>query len=157
MAETLSATRGRITAAIQHYLAVLQHTDGGKRATLHDLAKALDGLVEAYHQTADVEPDSQTLAPRVEETKYRQAAAAAFPELHMYAVVDPQDGPEQQVGLSVAAGDLGEIAGDLLEVLWLFDNSSHNNAVWQFRFGYQSHWGRHLHELRLYLHSMAAW
>lgn len=50
MAETLSATRGRITAAIQHYLAVLQHTEGGKRATLHELAKALDGLVEAYHR-----------------------------------------------------------------------------------------------------------
>jgi hypothetical protein len=59
--------------------------------------------------------------------------------------------------MSIAASDLAEIASDLSEVLWLFENASHNDAVWDFRFGYQSHWGRHLHEVRTYLHDLAAW
>lgn len=59
--------------------------------------------------------------------------------------------------MSTAVGDLVEIAADLMEVLWLFDNASENDAIWQFRWGYRHHWGRHLHELRVYLHALAAW
>ena len=66
---------------------------------------------------------------------------AAFPDLGWYALVDPEDGPEQEIGLSIAVGDLAEIPSDLLGVLWLFENASHNDAVWDFRFGYQTHWG----------------
>lgn len=40
-----------------------------------------------------------------------------------------------------------------MEVLWLFENADENDAIWDFRFGYQTHWGRHLHEMRVYLHS----
>lgn len=147
--------RDNITGAIQHYLDVIAGRGG---VTLHDLAKSLDGLVTAYHESPDVEPDtSDSSAPRVQENPIIEAAAATFPDLDWYALVEPDGGPDQEVGLSIAVGDLAEIAADLHEVLWLFENATQDDAVWQFRWGYQFHWGKHLHELRAYLHSLAAW
>ena len=153
--DTPEVVRSLITSAIHDYLAALE---GKNREGLYDLAKTLDRLVDVYHQTADVEPDTvDSEAPRVEERPISDAASAAHPELGLYAVVAPEDRPDQKVGLGDSVSDLAEIAVDLTEVLWLFENAGHNDAVWQFRFGYQSHWGRHLHEVRTYLHALAAW
>ena len=147
--------RSQITCAIRRYLDALEGKEG---STLSDLARALDNLVTAYHLTADVEPDTvDSDPPRIEEKPLIDAAAAAHPDLDWYALVDPEDGPEQQIGMSIAVGDLVEIAADLHQVLWLFEHAGHNDAVWDFRFGYQTHWGRHLHEIRTYLHALAAW
>lgn len=156
MTDTHRLVRDDISTAIRRYLDVLEGTDG---ATLYDLAKALDGLVATYHRVPDVEPDTTeaSAAPRTDERRIIDAAMAAFPDVGWYALVDPQDGQDQQIGMSIAVSDLAEIASDLMEVLWLFENASHNDAVWEFRFGYQNHWGRHLHELRSYLHGLAAW
>jgi hypothetical protein len=148
--------RANIDAAIRTYLDVLH----GKRGReLYDLASALDHLVMTYHNTDSVTPDTveASPAPRVDEKPIIDAASTAFPDLGWYALVDPEEGQDQEIGMSIAVGDFAEIAADLEEVLWLFENASHNDAVWQFRWGYQFHWGRHLHELRLYLHSLAAW
>jgi hypothetical protein len=156
MTTTEAEVRINISAAIRSYLDALEGKGG---ATLSDLAKALDRLVTTYYETPDVEPDTTdaSAAPRVEESPISSAAAAAYPELDWYALVEPERGQDQQVGMSIAVGDLAEIAADLHEILWLFENASHNDAVWQFRWGYQFHWGRHLHEVRPYLHALAAW
>jgi hypothetical protein len=156
MTNTQYLVRENISSAIRRYLDALEGKNG---ATLHDLAKALDGLVVAYHQTPDVEPDTTdaSLAPSVDEATISDAASEAVPDLGWYALVDPQGGQNQKIGMSIAVSDLAEIASDLSEVLWLFENAGHNDAVWDFRFGYQTHWGRHLHEVRTYLHDLAAW
>jgi hypothetical protein len=156
MANVNVELRSKITSAIENYLDVLQGKRGPK---LSELAKALDRLVTTYHQTPAVGPDTAegSAAPRIDERPIIDAATAAFPDLGWYALVDPEDGQDQRIGMSIAVGDLTEIASDLHEVLWLFENASHNDAVWQFRWGYQSHWGRHLHEIRPYLHGLAAW
>jgi hypothetical protein len=89
-----------------------------------------------------------------------QRASKAFPELGYYPCVYPGDDPSgDKASLADAADDLADIAGDLVEVLWHFDNSTPEEAVWEYRFGYQHHWGDHLHGLRNYLHSsrIAAW
>ena len=58
-----------------------------------------------------------------------------------------------------AIDDLADIAKDLIQFMWFLDNVSLSDAIWDFRFGYQSHWGPHLHGLRAYLNSsrIAAW
>ena len=158
MADTHFNARERITSAISEYLLVLQRKPVDSLKELGELARTMDRLVMCYHETPDVEPDTTgSEGPREDEASLIEVATAAFPDLGWYALVDPADGPDQQVGMSIAVGDLAEIAADLKEVLWLFDNASANDAVWQFRWGYQHHWGRHLHELRVYLHALAAW
>ena len=157
MTDEQAAVRERIGTAIRDYLALLEPRDGVGNPSLYDLAKALDALVQVYHHTADVETDTDDLGPRVEERSLLDKAAAAFPDLGLYALVEPDGGPDQLCGMSIATGDLAEIAVDLIEVLELFDLDRPNDAIWSFCWGYRFHWGRHLHELRVYLHALAAW
>ena len=151
--------RERITHAIKAFLSLLEQKPDDPLKGLGALARALDELVICYHSTPEVEPDTVEVpeAPRIDEGALIERASAAYPELDWYAVVEPERGPDQEVGMSMAIGDLVEIAADLNEILWLFDNASENDAIWDFRFGYQTHWGRHLHEIRCYLHTQAAW
>ena len=158
MSEHSPDVRARVVASIQRYLTFVSPCEGREKPTLVDLAKALDDLVATYYSTEDVDPSSDdSAAPRSGDKEFAEAAASAFPELGWYAVADPQDDAGAMVGLTIATEDMAEIAVDLAEVLWLFDNATEQDAVWQFRWGYQCHWGRHLHELRLYLHSLGAW
>lgn len=157
MADDQAEMRETISAAIHAYLALLDPAGRAERPSLYELAKALDGLVQAYHAMSPVDPDTDDLGPRVEERPLLDRAAEAFPDLGFYALVDPDGGPDQPCGMSDAIGDLAEIAVDLIEVLELFELGRPNDAVWSFRCGYQFHWGKHLHELRIYLHVMAAW
>jgi hypothetical protein len=156
MSPDQAALRERISASIDAYLALLRDGASPPPTLLH-LAKALDNLVLAYHETSDIEPESDTLGERIKERPLLERAGQAFPELGFYALVDPVGGPDQPCGMSDAIGNLAEIAVDLIEILWLFDHHSHNDAVWQFRWGYQFHWGRHLHEVRIYLHALSVW
>jgi hypothetical protein len=51
-----------------------------------------------------------------------------------------------------AIDDILDIYKDLKEVLWRWENTSRNDAVWFFQDSFQGHWGRHLRDLQLYLH-----
>ena len=154
-----ASDRERITAAIEEYLVVLQRKPDDDLKGLAELARALDRLVICYHEAPDVEPDTADgpEAPRVDEQAIMERAGAAFPDLGWYPLVDVQTGEDQTPWASDAIGDLVEIAADLIDVLWLFEHATLNDAIWEFRFGYQTHWGKHLHEVRTYLHSQAAW
>ena len=154
----MTNARDAISTAIGGFLSLIQPDQQAGKPTLAQLALALDQLVGTYYSTPDVGPDaSDSAGPRTDEKLFEEGAAAAFPELGWYAIVDPEGDTCQQIGLGIASSDLAEIALDLNEVLWLFENASENDAIWQYRWGYQNHWGRHVHELRLYLHIMGAW
>ncbi len=117
------------------------------------LAMALDSLVWAYNHSSDVEPETDDVDnPKSDYDLLAKRASEVFPELGYYCDVDPDENIEQKIGVGNAIDDIADIARDLSEVLWLKQNVSENEAVWMFRFGYESHWGRHLHDLRRYLH-----
>ena len=144
-----------MVAAILGYLELLKDEPEDEAVRLRRLAEALDRLVIEYHHAPDVEPDTVDVeSPTVPYEPLAKRASASFPELGFYADVEPQGGLEQDVGQGDAIDDLADIARDLTDVLWHLDNLGVNDAVWEFRFGYQSHWGAHLHRLRRYLHSV---
>ena len=97
MANPDATARERITAAINDYLLLIRGQRSNKADALGALARALDQLVICYHATTDVEPDTVegSAAPRVDEAPLIESASAAFPELEWYALLDPQDGPDQ--------------------------------------------------------------
>lgn len=160
MSETQSVQLSSMVASIDDYLSLIENPTGLERERLNRLVRALDALVWEYHKSSDVDPDdNETEAPEIEYRAIYKRAGAAFPELGYYSKVDPIEGLEQCIGLADAIDDLTDIARDLKEVLWHIENTSLSNAVWEFRFGYQTHWGEHLHSLRAYLHTstIAAW
>ncbi|MFO6446438.1 DUF5063 domain-containing protein [Erythrobacter sp. NE805] len=153
----MSEHRERIEAAIHRYLSLFEPENTA--STLRDVAMALDDLVRVYFNTPAVEPDTTDgfAAPRFDEAAFGRSAARFFERDDVIWLIDPEGGPDQEAMCTFATSELAEIAADLAKVLWAFENCSEADAIWEFRFGYQAHWGDHLHRLRHYLHGLAAW
>ncbi|QUL37508.1 DUF5063 domain-containing protein [Erythrobacter sp. JK5] len=150
-----------IRNACEAFLAQIQGQKEDRMEHLRELAKSFDKLTATYFEVDDVEPDSEdSLAPPIDYVVLYKRAANAFPELGCYPAIDVGGTlGEEEALVADAIDDLADIARDLSEVLWHIEKSSEADAIWEFRFGYQSHWGAHLHRLRHYLHSsrIAAW
>jgi hypothetical protein len=153
----VSERRERIEAAIHHYLSLFEPENTA--STLRDITMALDDLVRVYFDTPAVEPDTidGLQAPRFNEGAFGQNAARFFQGGDVIWLIDPEGGPDQEAMCTFATSELAEIAADLTRVLWAFESGSEADAIWEFRFGYQAHWGDHLHRVRHYLHGLAAW
>ena len=152
--------KNRMVTAINSFLKCLHVSPDDSTTNLRNLARAMDKLVAAYNDSQEVEPnDCQIDCPVNDYAVFADAAAVAFPQLGMYASVAPDDNIDQEIGLACAIDDLADIANDLSCVLWYFKQDRIADGVWDYRFGYQVHWGKHLHSLRNYLHcsTLAAW
>ena len=155
---TLASQQSTIRTAIEGYLALLDGISKTESRDLKKLTLALDALVAAYQLTDEIDandlPDDEIEAPQATYRYFYERASAAFPTLGHYEVV-----ANSEIGMADAIDDLSDIAIDLMETIWHLDHLRSADAIWNFRFGYQTHWGVHLHSLRSYLHSsnVAAW
>ena len=52
-----------------------------------------------------------------------------------------------------AIDDLVDIRAEMLEVIWRWKNNGPLDAARYFQWSYGVHWGRHLHNLRSYVHA----
>lgn len=143
-----------IESAIHDYLALFKDKPDEDGVRLSRLCEALDRLVIEYHRSPEVQPGTEDEAPSVPYEPLAARASASFPELGLYAHAEPMEGLDQQLTQGDAIDDLADIARDLSGVLWLIKHGAVDDAIWEFRFGYQSHWGMHLHQLRRYLYSV---
>lgn len=121
--------------------------------TAQRLARALDQLACSYHETPITDPDEADHEPLKSDID-GQIIGARFSQLGYYSDVDPLDDVEQPMQVGDAIDDLLDIATDLKEVLWRFENVSEADAHWHFRFLFEIHWGPHLRDLSRYLHSV---
>jgi hypothetical protein len=121
------------------------------------LRSALDQLAVAYHFT-DV-PFDETDFPDPHEADYgalREAIALRFPGLGCYEdMLRISESSEAERSIGDAVDDLADIAKDLHDILLRWETNGERDALWHFRFGFESHWGRHLRDLQLYLHERA--
>lgn len=148
-----------IEGACGAYLNLLRSAPTDPRERQLELAASLDRLVNVYNKAPAVELNSEEDddAPNVDPTQFVEQAEASFPELGFYPDVNPVEGLDQEIGQGSGLDDLMDIAIDLTEVLWLLGQRRVDSAIWQFRWGYQNHWGDHLHDLRRYLHKVLYW
>ncbi|MDP1631381.1 MAG: hypothetical protein Q8L66_08170 [Caulobacter sp.] len=100
-----------------------------------DLKAALTALVAAAEGTRLPEIDEdQEHDPLVhEETWWMAHVQRRFPKLGLYAAPDGLYGD--------AAGDLAELALELEQSLSIADAGKPVLAQWEWRFGYDTHWG----------------
>ena len=120
------------------------------------LARALDELALAYHDTPDSEPATDETGGEPATESYQQRyehLGARFPKYGYYPVADPSGTLDQEIGLNDAIDDLADIVRDLSETIWRFESFGADEAHWHFRFNYQIHWGQHLRELSHYLYT----
>ena len=123
---------------------------------LNKLNMFLDEISFAYHSTPDVKGETFADTQKQNYTAIRSLVIRHFPELGLYnlpqAITDHIGQTDIVVGDAV--DDLTDIVCDLSGVIWCFEHTDENDALWHLRFGYQHHWGKHLRTLQLYLYSL---
>jgi hypothetical protein len=126
---------------------------------LCSLAVALDRLALAYHECPEGKLAEREAArpDRGDREEIRLSVTAAFPDFGFYDTGDPAKDLSQGVSPDAIVGDavndLADITQDLREVLWRWEHVGPDDAAWHFRFSYETHWGRHLHDLRSYVYA----
>ena len=150
-------TRGEILEAVKQFLSLVEQ-GGPAEKREKSLRLALDRLALAYH-FAEAPTDDRTHPepPRTDYQELRARIAPLFPRFGFYnALLDitvKVGTPE--VGVADAIDDLTDITLDLQEVLARWETTSEEDALFHFRFLFETHWGGHLRSLQQYLHVLA--
>ena len=148
-------SREDIYNSVLEYLDLIEVGRKDAQENLQTLEKVLAKLALAYYYS-DYQFDETDYPDAPEgEKKWHKLAAERFPDFGYYNMpisITQQPG-EPQWGGGYAIDDIGDIATDLHEVAWCWQNTSIEDALWHFRFGFESHWGEHLRYLQLYIHA----
>jgi hypothetical protein len=120
------------------------------------LRLALDRLALAIHFaefTFDEADYPET--PIREYNLVRDLVSSNFPDLGYYNVAHDiaENIGEGSADVGDAIDDICDITSDLEQVLWRWQNTSTDDALWHFRNSFESHWGKHLRDLQLYLYA----
>ncbi|MBL1430219.1 MAG: DUF5063 domain-containing protein [Robiginitomaculum sp.] len=141
---------------IDGFLSVVSSEDE-EIGRIQKLIKCLDELAVC---TNDVDYcfDEKDYAepPDRDYIKFREYISKKFPSLGFYniALEISEELHKSSLSIGDAIDDIVDIAQDLQDVLWRFDNTSPDDALFYFEFTFRSHWGQHLRELQLYLHDL---
>ena len=138
--------------SVRNFLRLFEDATPAEERTPERLAELLDRLLIAYHESADVAPETDTVPPSGDFRDDRRLMESCFPDFGHYAWCEPEDDPGRDVLVGDAIDDLADIYAELRGVDWLSANGSQADTIWQFRHSYQAHWGRHLLNFRSYLH-----
>jgi uncharacterized protein DUF5063 len=139
-------------AAVRDYFDAVE---GGPVLTLRELARAIDALVMAVHETPAGDPADSELSPpeRDYQSDYRRLAER-YKSLGYYGVAEPLVLEPSSATIGDAIDDLADIGSDLRKVLWRFETQGADDAFWHFHLHFLFHWGQHARELSLYLHAL---
>ncbi|MFN0278247.1 MAG: DUF5063 domain-containing protein [Pyrinomonadaceae bacterium] len=147
-------TCDEIRSAISDYLSLIEGKIESHDEREKSLILALDRLALAYHfSESNFDEKDYPDAPRGDYETLYHTSGDVFPNYGYYNVVADVSVniAETSVLVGDAIDDLADIALDMFEVIWLWENTSTENALWQFRGGYENHWGEHLRNLQLYI------
>lgn len=150
-----------VKIAVSHFLELVVNGRGEEQENITALVVALDMLawmqhvVTAPEKTAAEDADLAAAgeAPEREYAKMRALVGQQFPSFGYYSTpanpVDQNGEAEMITGDAVA--DLANIACELYEVAWRFQNTSTNDALRAFSESYRQSWRSHLRTLQWYI------
>ena len=144
------------------YCELIENPDQLTRAALaHELVAALSSLVSAAARLPDVEPSSVELpdAPSQEDTRERFAAVQhALGEWDAYwTSLGPSGDGADEAAMLPLSDDLVDVWRDVKRGLLALDAGCRvDDVLWEWRFAYWTHWGRHATEALRALHARVA-
>lgn len=140
--------------AIKKYLSVLE-SNGPEDQAIELIMASLDELAFLAHSISYAQDDNDYPdPPGINHKATMEKARKRFPSLGFYNVAgDISDNiAESEIHVGDAISDIAEIADDLANIIWYFENTSLDNAKFYYQLGFRSHWGWHLRSVQLYLH-----
>ena len=137
-------------SAAETFIAVVETADTRSRVEfVRDLERALVDLYAAGLTLDDVEPsDTSSSDARANHdvAGLQRRLAQMLGDLDFYNVVfDPYDLDAQPVTGSLA-DDIADIYRDLQDGFAALGDGETANAYWEWKFGFDCHWGRHAAE-----------
>ncbi|WP_167481730.1 DUF5063 domain-containing protein [Leptospira congkakensis] len=116
----------------------------GQLLRIHSLYYETD-----YNLDNSVYPDP----PNLDYWEVRKKIEMNFPEFKAYntvydVTIESQENKIIQVD---PYDDLTDLVKDFKEIVWFFENTSSDNALWHFKSGYMHHWGQHISNLTYFL------
>jgi hypothetical protein len=148
-----------IRRAIEDFVDVVESETLMPEDRLARLPATLDALAMAVRDIAsDFDDADYPDDPDEDYQAIYQVVGRRFPTLGYYNVPESitQDIGESKMGVGDGIDDIADILLDLKGVLWRFKNTSVDDALWNLKQSFESHWGQHLRGLQLYLHVLAS-
>lgn len=145
---------GELEKAIREFLAfVIDGESDSEEEDIRRLIAALDKLAYSKAGLSYEFDDTDYPDPPGADTVTEEDIQKRFPTLGWYNVARniSKNIENHDMMCGDAIEDICDIAVQLSEVVWRFENTSNNDAMF-FCIDTYSHWGRHLRELQLYLH-----
>ena len=139
---------------ISRFLNLIEQGTDHELGNAQMLEKTLDELALAVHFVGDEFDSSNFDAPKQNPAELWMLVEQRFPQLGFYNMPGNlyDSIADSDIVVGSAIDDIVDIAIDLTEVLWRWKNTSEQDALWHFKFGYRSHWGAHLRSLQSYLY-----
>jgi hypothetical protein len=148
-----------IRHAAREYIAVIEDTALSAEERLQRLRRSLDRLALLQHDiTYTFDERDYPDTPRKDYNAVREHVSSCFPDLGHYNVPSAvtQHIGESAIDVGDAVDDVADIALELYDVLWRFDHTSVDDALWYFESSYSSHWEHHVRDLQVYLQHIVA-
>jgi hypothetical protein len=150
--------RQEIYSSVLNFLDLLENRKSEIPTEVEQLELALDKLALLSHFLDAIAEDEKGYpeGPVRNYSRWRELSAKRFPSLGYYNIPSTISivGGEVEIHTADALDDLADIANELSEFVWRWQNNSENEALWHLRFSYQSHWESHLRNLQMYLHAL---
>jgi hypothetical protein len=155
----MPASPEEIRDAVGEFIALIEDSAIPAEERMQRLRRSLDRLALLQHDVSYTSEERDF--PEPPDRNYdemRRIVSAHFPELGYYNIPSSvtQHIADTDLEVSDAIDDITDIALELYEVLWRFDNTSADDALWYFEFSYSAHWEWHLRGLQFCLQHLSA-
>ena len=142
-----------IHSSVLNFLELLKNESSN--SSIASLELALDKLALIYHFVGEIPDDENTYpdSPNRDYSEWREIIAKNFPKFGFYNIpstISVKIG-EAELHTGDAIDDLADIANELTDFIWRWENNSENNALWYLGYSYEIHWSSHLRNLQTYL------
>ncbi len=155
----MSASPIEVKDAIAEFIALIEDDTITADDRIQRLRRSLDRLALLQHDVSYTSDDCDYPdTPRKDYNALREVLSARFPELGYYNIPHPvtQQIAEAEIQVGDAIDDISDIAIELYDVVWRWNHTSVDDALWYFSNSYSTRWEGHLRDLQLCLQRLAA-
>jgi hypothetical protein len=147
-------TRDEIKQTIDDFLLLIEKGGGSPEQNEEKLKLLLDQLAMGQHFASYIfDEKDYPEAPEKTARNILDLVKKRFPNYGYYNVAEDVTCNVGKSGTMVgdAIDDINDIALDLIETKWNWENNSIEDGLWHLKNNFETHWGHHLRGLQLYL------
>ena len=120
--------------------------------------KSLDNLALSTNDLDNIVFDGTEYpdGPDLIYNEIREVVNKKFPNYGYYNIPSKitEEIAEAEIIVGDAIDDISDLYRDLKKIKWKFENTSQMDALWNFQYGYNTHWGWHLRDLQWYVFNL---